>query len=289
MRSERFSSAAAMALPVLLFFLCQCKEKVEYTDGNFFGGKVMILGHRGMGELYRMPGNTYEAIVPALAIGADGCEVDIQLTKDTVLVLFHDPYMDSRTNCSGRVYESVWADVCRCRYTAIENNIYVNSVDELLSRIPNLHSYYFSFDCTKVDEEALDKELYTLQYLRAIKRICDKYDMADNIFLEGSADLLLKARALGMTNKMFLFAGLDQSAITIASANGFFGISTTVDWMTVDADLAHNAGLYVMLWSPDNDAQNKDALQRKADIIQTDDPISILKLLNRYNYEYSIP
>ena len=54
---------------VALSFLTQCKEKTHYTDDTYFGSKVMVLGHRGMGELYRMPGNTYAAIYPVMALG----------------------------------------------------------------------------------------------------------------------------------------------------------------------------------------------------------------------------
>jgi glycerophosphoryl diester phosphodiesterase len=69
---------------VFWFVLClmlmnlSCSEKEQLSDDTFFGSKVMILGHRGMGENYKMPGNTYEAIAPAVAIGVDGCEIDIQ-------------------------------------------------------------------------------------------------------------------------------------------------------------------------------------------------------------------
>lgn len=44
-----------------------------------------------------------------------------------------------------------------------------------------------------------------------------------------------------------------------------------------------------MVWAPSNFTENKLILSKKPDIIQTDDPISILKILNRYNYEKSIP
>ena len=62
-----------------------------------------------------------------------------------------------------------------------------------------------------------------------------------------------------------------------------------MDRLEVDAELIHNKGLYLMLYSPNNYNQNKEALKKKTDIIQTDDPISLLKLLDRFNYEFVIP
>ncbi|NTW34417.1 MAG: hypothetical protein HGB12_17655 [Bacteroidetes bacterium] len=92
-----------------------------------------------------------------------------------------------------------------------------------------------------------------------------------------------------MKNKVFLFCTLTQPNIDIAYDDHFFGISTSIDWLETDVSSAHDKGLYVMVWSPNNETQNKQTLDKKVDIIQTDSPISILKLLNRYNYEYIIP
>ncbi len=273
----------------MLIMLMQCKDKTVYTDDTYFGSKVIVLGHRGMGELYRMPGNTYEAIYPIRGIGADGAEVDIQMTHDSVLVLFHDHVMGDRTTCGGRVYEQDWADIQQCKYYALENNIYVNSVDDLFSKLPDLNNWYFSFDCGNVDNDVADTNAYRLEYLRAIKRLCEKYNMSDRVFLEGGKDVLLKAQQLGMTNKLFYYEGLTSSTIDYAASSHFFGFTTSFPWLFDNVELAHQRGLYVMLWSPNNDAQNKEALKQKVDIIQTDDPIDLLRLLNRYNYDYVIP
>ncbi|MEI6123921.1 MAG: glycerophosphodiester phosphodiesterase family protein [Bacteroidota bacterium] len=260
-----------------------------YTDDTYAGRKVMVLGHRGMGELYRMPGNTYEAIYPVMGIGGDGAEVDVQMTRDSVLVLFHDDTMDGRTTCGGRVFEHDWSDIQQCKYYALENNIFVNSVDDVFSHLPDLHNWYFSFDCGHVDNEVADTITYRAQFLRAIKRLCEKYNMSDRVFLEGNKYLLLQAQQLGLTNKLFVYEGITSSTIDYAVANHFFGFTTSIEWLYDNVELAHQKGLYVMLWSPNNDAQNKVALKQKIDIIQTDDPIDLLRLLNRYNYDYVIP
>lgn len=275
----------------ILFLLLfdSCEKKEDFPDDNFTGTKVIILGHQGMGAGYWMPGNTLQAIIPAICIGADGCEVDVQLTKDTVLVLYHDARLDSKTRCTGRIYESNWAEIQQCEYTGVQTGVYINSIDSLFKKIPDLNNLYFSFDCMKEDLLAADRDLYQAQYLRALKRLCEKYGMSDNVFIEGSEVLLNKAQMLGLTNKLFLFGYLDENSIDVATNNHYFGISTSPDWMLVGTEKAHERELYVMAWSPNNYSQNKRLLYDKVDIIQTDDPISILKLLNRYNYEYLIP
>jgi glycerophosphoryl diester phosphodiesterase len=272
----------------MIILLTQCR-KTEYSDDSYFGEKVMILGHRGMGMLYRMPGNTYESIYPVMGIGADGAEVDIQLTKDTVLVLFHEHTLQERTTCSGRVYEQDWAEIKQCEFYALENNMFVNSADDLFARLLNLQNWYFAFDCSNLDDDVADIQLYRNQFLRAIKRLCEKYNMSDHVFIEGNKELLLKAQQLGLTNKLFYCAALTPEEIDFAATNHFFGFSTSKEWLYDNVDLAHQHGLYVMLWSPNDDKENKEALKLKADIIQTDDPIDMLRLLNRFNYMYIIP
>ncbi|MHB1712143.1 MAG: glycerophosphodiester phosphodiesterase family protein [Acidimicrobiales bacterium] len=56
----------------------------------------LVLAHRGAwsAEVYGVPGrpqNSLEAIEAALALGADGVEIDVRRTSDGELVLAHDP------------------------------------------------------------------------------------------------------------------------------------------------------------------------------------------------------
>lgn len=271
-----------------LLFFTNCSKDKNLNDNTDSGGKVMILGHRGMGTSYYKPGNTYESVTPVIGIGADGSEMDIQMTRDTVLVLFHDHLLNPVTTCNGRIYEQNWSEIKQCKYYALQNMIFINSADDLFSKIPNLTNYYFSFD-SKIDGDAQDFELYQMQYLRAVKRLCEKYRMTDNVFIEGDMSLLKKAQAIGLTNKLFLNAAFSAQSIEDAGNNHFYGLSVATDFLNENVDLAHKKGLLIMTWSPGNYAENKKTLDRHPDIIQSDDPISILKLLNRYNYEYIIP
>ncbi len=271
------------------FFLLpvQCKKSM-LTDDTYFGSKVIILGHRGMGSYYKMPGNTYESILPAIGIGCDGCEIDIHLTKDTALVLYHSHLLNSHTTCGGRIYESTLQEVKQCKYLAIQNDIYIYSVEELFDKLPALNNLYFSFDI-KLDDEVSNFDLYQDQFARAIKRVCDKYNMGNNILLESTQQFLIKAKNMGLTTKLFLGGALSQAHIDSAVKYSFFGIVSQLDDFEVDADIAHAKGLYVMGYTPYQYYLNMDAIRKKVDILQTDDPMSILKRFDRFNYDYVIP
>jgi glycerophosphoryl diester phosphodiesterase len=50
----------------------------------------------------------------ALAMGADAVEMDVQATKDGVLILMHDATLDRTTNCSGEVAQKTWTEIKGC-------------------------------------------------------------------------------------------------------------------------------------------------------------------------------
>ena len=57
--------------------------------------------HRGFSGKY--PENTMLAFRKALEAGADGIELDVQLTKDGQVVIIHDEKVDRTTNGTGNV------------------------------------------------------------------------------------------------------------------------------------------------------------------------------------------
>ncbi len=57
--------------------------------------------HRGASEY--APENTLSAFYLGLLQGADGIETDVQMTKDGVLVLFHDDTLEGVTDGKGRI------------------------------------------------------------------------------------------------------------------------------------------------------------------------------------------
>ncbi|MBN1265342.1 MAG: hypothetical protein JXA25_07600 [Anaerolineales bacterium] len=68
-----------------------------------------IIGHRGASA--NAPENTLAAFRLAAAMGADAVELDVQLTGDKKLVVFHDDVLDRTTNGSGCISEYTFADL----------------------------------------------------------------------------------------------------------------------------------------------------------------------------------
>ena len=65
------------------------------------GGPVLNVAHRGASAA--APGNTLAAFEKAVELGADGVELDVQLSADGVPVIMHDFTVGATTDGSGRV------------------------------------------------------------------------------------------------------------------------------------------------------------------------------------------
>jgi glycerophosphoryl diester phosphodiesterase len=68
-----------------------------------------IWGHRGAMDF--APQNTLPSFALAVEQGADGIELDVQLTSDGELVVFHDAHVDKLTNGRGPLASLPWSVV----------------------------------------------------------------------------------------------------------------------------------------------------------------------------------
>ena len=68
---------------------------------------VIVAAHRG--DWRNAPENSLAAIDNAIAMGVDIVELDVQRTKDGVLILMHDGSLDRTTTGKGAIADTTWA------------------------------------------------------------------------------------------------------------------------------------------------------------------------------------
>lgn len=76
------------------------------------GGKsdyVMIIAHRG--DWRNAPENSLQAYQSCIDAGFDGIEIDVQMTKDSVIVMMHDKTIDRTTTGKGKVSDYTLAEL----------------------------------------------------------------------------------------------------------------------------------------------------------------------------------
>jgi glycerophosphoryl diester phosphodiesterase len=72
-------------------------------------GLTQIFAHRGFSAAF--PENTMKAFIEAEKAGADGLEIDVQLTKDGEVVVIHDESVDRTTNGTGFVKDLTYKEL----------------------------------------------------------------------------------------------------------------------------------------------------------------------------------
>ena len=108
MRRKILKSVGVVALGMVLFGLyLSCYEPPYRGTLVARPSRPLIFGHRGFGD--HAPDNSLYAVERALGAGMDGVDVDGQLTRDSVLVIFHDLSVDRLTSDTGRVRDKTLA------------------------------------------------------------------------------------------------------------------------------------------------------------------------------------
>ena len=108
--------------------------------------RPLIFAHRGSTIL--APENTATAFDLALSFGSDILETDVRLTKDGVVVVFHDNRVDRTTNAQGKVRDFTFKQLKQLdaayRFTDLQGiryadrGISIMSLNELFARYPKV-------------------------------------------------------------------------------------------------------------------------------------------------------
>jgi glycerophosphoryl diester phosphodiesterase len=80
----------------------QDKEALQY-------GHPIILAHRGGSQI--APENSMIAFKKSAELGVHGFEIDIRLTKDEEIIVFHDEFIDRTTDGAGRVADMTLSEL----------------------------------------------------------------------------------------------------------------------------------------------------------------------------------
>ncbi len=81
----------------------------------FLSGKArpLVVGHRGVPLLHQE--NTLAGFRRAVALGVPAVELDVRMTADGVLVVFHDADVDRLTGGVGTIIDMTWDELSRLR------------------------------------------------------------------------------------------------------------------------------------------------------------------------------
>lgn len=267
-----------MCIGIMLVVCTSCTPAPNLSEvNNLNGNAISVFGHAGMGYTSWLPTNSLASIQQCLDLGADGTEIDIQLTKDGQFVVFHDENLEDATNKTGRVGEMIWKDIQGAEYDGFGHDEEVVLLETLFGKISQPQDYIFTFDCKIFVELTPD---YQETFIKELIRIIDTFEMGKYVFIElRHRELLENLKAQKPDYKLFALGDFEW-ALQLATDLDLFGISVTDKKVTADeVALAHEKGIRVAFYSSNRKA---NVIEKNPDFIQTDKLKYFLTALSKY-------
>ena len=257
-----------------------CKKE-SFNVENLNGNRIDKMGHGGMGFSNLYPINSLESILRCLNSGADGTEIDVQLTKDGVLVAFHDANLSKSTNKNGIIQSMNWEDVKDAQYNNTHFSTYkIQSLENIFSAIPTQGEKTFTLDI-KLYSEDNDQSSYFNNFTDAIVQFFDKHELSNHVYIESQDKNFLALLQSKQPNyQLYHYPQSYQEGIAVVEELGIKGISISTDIISTEQiQEAHLKGIFITLWNVDSKKKNKEAIRKNPDMIQTDKVKHLSKLL----------
>ena len=165
-------------------------DKIE----NLNKGKILKMGHAGLGftslilPFNPYPSNGVTALKKAIEYNADGLEVDLQMTKDSVLVLYHDMTLEGSTNMEGCIQEMSWHEIKDAEYKMglffdLFHSDKILRLDSLLSWCQKLDTFpHLHFD-TRIYNMCDDARPHSMQMGPLLLQILKDYRVPEDKIL----------------------------------------------------------------------------------------------------------
>jgi glycerophosphoryl diester phosphodiesterase len=248
--------------------------------------RPFIIAHRGGGK--ESTENTIEAFQRAARIGADGIETDIRLTRDRVVVVYHDEYFGRVEGLAAPfrtrlISDMTYPELSRSTLHPVGDDTggrHVPTLDLLLTSVKGILLNIELKRCNRFDD-LVDKTIATLK----------RYPELDRVVLE--APDLKTARKLrkelGPRLKLHINPAYDESvpfSKSLARVLKFRPHSISVEHGKISAELvqrAHRAGVEVWAWTVDSPEVARALSVLGVDAIKTDRPTTLLEMRNQLN------
>jgi glycerophosphoryl diester phosphodiesterase len=243
--------------------------------------KPKIIGHRAYGVKGfndTIMDNTLDAIKKALPI-VDGIEVDIQMSLDGTIWLYHDQYFITPDSSFTSIVQMNDKDVVKHLYF-LHPGVQFSTLAEVLEYFKdNKINKPISLDIKNIfNKKIYEKGYASRDYLnKLIDRIiylAKKNNVDDLIFVEANSSYFLNTIKEKSKIKTFYLGFTEfQKNIDYAIENNYSGISQNYNDPGVNYEniqYAKKHKLIIQLWTPNTEQDLKKVFLLNPDYIQTD-------------------
>ena len=123
-------------------------------------GETIIIGHRGAPSLAQE--NTIESFKLAFEAGLQGVELDVQITQDDKLIVFHDSEIINKNGKSNNISSLFYSEIL---LISKENNFYIPQLYEVLNILPNNRFINIEIKSMKIFDTGIEAQILKLLQL----------------------------------------------------------------------------------------------------------------------------
>lgn len=268
----------------LLIFQADFTQNSKAQAITSRSGKALVIAHRGGAK--ESTENTIEAFQRATRIGADGIETDLRLTRDGVVVIYHDEIFGRVEGLPKPLQTRTVAEMTYDEMRASpllpvgedSGRRFVPTLEDLLTKVKTGLLNIELKRGPKFDD-LVDKTIAILKGSPAFDRV-----VLEAPDLKTSEKL---RKELGAGLKLHINPGYDATVPyqeSLEKVLKFKPHSISVQYKKASMELierAHNAGVEVWVWTLDTPEYAQALKLLGVDAIKTDTPTKILDALRR--------
>lgn len=233
-----------------------------------------VMAHRGLSA--DAPENTLYAFSDAISVGADFIELDVQQTRDGVLVVMHDSNLKRTTGVNKDIWDVDYADIQNLDAGSWFDPAYANAriptLEETLQFVDKRAKLNIEIKPTKHGSDTLEQD---------VAELITRYQYTDACYVTsfsyGSLKKVKEANPEIRTGYLMSVAYgqfYSQKYADAFSLNKVFVTSQVVN-------AAHQQGKQIFAWTVNSMSEVRSLCNLHVDSIITDDPVMVQNVISR--------
>lgn len=233
-----------------------------------------VMAHRGLSA--DAPENTLYAFSDAISVGADFIELDVQQTRDGVLVVMHDSNLKRTTGVNKDIWDVDYADIQNLDAGSWFDPAYANAriptLEETLQFVDKRAKLNIEIKPTKHGSDTLEQD---------VAELITRYQYTDACYVTsfsyGSLKKVKEANPEIRTG--YLMSVAYGQFYSLKYADAFSLIKVFVTSQVVNA--AHQQGKQIFAWTVNSMSEVRSLCNLHVDSIITDDPVMVQNVISR--------
>ena len=233
-----------------------------------------VMAHRGLSA--DAPENTLYAFSDAISVGADFIELDVQQTRDGVLVVMHDSNLKRTTGMNKNIWDVDYADIQNLDAGSWFDPAYANAriptLEETLQFVDKRAKLNIEIKPTKHGSDTLEQD---------VAELITQYQYTDACYVTSfSYGSLKKVKEVNPEIRTgYLMSVAYGQFYSLKYADAFSLNKVFVTSQVVNA--AHQQGKQIFAWTVNSMSEVRSLCNLHVDSIITDDPVMVQNVISR--------